>query len=265
MMFNNLIESSSHRKEFKRRGSFLLFTTATYALLFVITGVASIYAYDANLGEQSYEINWLPPVNLEATATVSHDPAPRPHQADNNRSNVPERVVAMLSVNHPEVVPTGVSVTPNKNLPLPPGGARIGPRDWDPAVGSGGPGPATGSARIIPPSGPLVIEAGDPPPQPPKPPVKILKVSRVLNSQAISLPKPVYPTLARTAGVQGTVNVQVLIDESGKVISAKAVSGHPLLLLEAQRAAMQARFSPTIVGDQPMKVSGVITYNFVIR
>ena len=48
-MFNNLIESTSHAGEFKRRGSFVLFTTATYVLLFVIGGVMSIYAYDARL------------------------------------------------------------------------------------------------------------------------------------------------------------------------------------------------------------------------
>src|SRR6266536_2622922 len=52
-MFSNLIESSSHRSEFKRRGSFFLFTTASYALLFVIAGVVSIYAYDARMEDQS--------------------------------------------------------------------------------------------------------------------------------------------------------------------------------------------------------------------
>jgi len=57
--------------------------------------------------------------------------------------------------------------------------------------------------------------------------------------------------------------VQVLIDETGKVIQAKA-TGHPLLVVEAKRAAMQARFSPTIVGETPVKISGVITYNFVM-
>ena len=55
-MFTNLIESTSHAKEFKRRGSFLLFTTATYLVLFVITGVVSIYAYDAHLEQQNLEI-----------------------------------------------------------------------------------------------------------------------------------------------------------------------------------------------------------------
>jgi len=64
-MFNNLIESSSHRREFKRRGSFFLFTTATYALLFVIAGVVSIYAYDARLEDQNTEIvTLLSPVDF---------------------------------------------------------------------------------------------------------------------------------------------------------------------------------------------------------
>src|SRR5688572_33071134 len=58
-MFNNLIESSSHAKEFKRRGSFLLFTTATYLMLFAVTGVVSIYAYDAHLEARSTELELL--------------------------------------------------------------------------------------------------------------------------------------------------------------------------------------------------------------
>ena len=62
-----------------------------------------------------------------------------------------------------------------------------------------------------------------------------------------------------------SVNVQVLIDETGKVISAKAVAGHPLLLAAAQQAAYGARFSPTKLGDQAVKVSGLITYNFVLQ
>ena len=67
------------------------------------------------------------------------------------------------------------------------------------------------------------------------------------------------------AHVSGTVNVQILIDEKGKVIAAHAVNGNPLLSGEAVRAAYLARFSPTIVGDTPVKVSGVINYNFVLQ
>jgi protein TonB len=56
--------------------------------------------------------------------------------------------------------------------------------------------------------------------------------------------------------MQGKVAVQVLIDETGNVVSAKAMSGPPLLIVESQRAAMQARFSPTMINGQAVKVSG---------
>jgi protein TonB len=85
----------------------------------------------------------------------------------------------------------------------------------------------------------------------------------VLNGKAISLPKPAYPPIARAARASGTVTVQVTIDESGKVISARAVGGHPLLQQAAVQAANQARFSPTLLSGAPVKVTGVITYNFV--
>jgi protein TonB len=87
----------------------------------------------------------------------------------------------------------------------------------------------------------------------------------VLNGKAISLPKPAYPPIARAAHASGTVTVQVLIDENGSVVSAKAVSGHPLLQAVAVAAARQARFSPTKLSGQPVKVTGVIQYNFVAQ
>jgi protein TonB len=87
----------------------------------------------------------------------------------------------------------------------------------------------------------------------------------VLNGKAISLPKPAYPPIARQAHASGTVVVQVTIDENGSVISAHAISGHPLLQPVAVAAARGARFSPTKLSGQPVKVTGVITYNFVAQ
>ena len=62
---------------------------------------------------------------------------------------------------------------------------------------------------------------------------------------------------------EGSVNVQVMIDESGRVISAKAVSGNPLLRLAAENAARNSRFTPTLLSNVPVKVTGVIVYNFM--
>jgi len=84
----------------------------------------------------------------------------------------------------------------------------------------------------------------------------------VLNGKAISLPKPPFPPVARAAKVSGTVVVQVTVDENGNVISAQPVSGHPLLQAAAVAAARSAKFSPTKLSGQPVKVTGVLTYNF---
>jgi protein TonB len=84
----------------------------------------------------------------------------------------------------------------------------------------------------------------------------------VLNGKAISLPKPAYPAVAKAARQTGTVTVQVTIDENGSVISARAVGGPPLLQAAAVQAAYGAKFSPTKLSGQPVKVTGVITYNF---
>lgn len=85
----------------------------------------------------------------------------------------------------------------------------------------------------------------------------------VLNGKATSLPKPAYPAVARAAKASGTVVVQVTVDENGNVTDASPVSGHPLLRAAAVAAARNAKFTPTKLSGQPVKVTGVITYNFV--
>lgn len=84
----------------------------------------------------------------------------------------------------------------------------------------------------------------------------------VLNGKAISLPKPPYPPVAKAVKASGTVVVQVTVDENGNVISARAISGHPLLQAAAVTAARGAKFSPTKLSGEPVKVNGVITFQF---
>lgn len=263
-MFNNLIESSSHAREYKRRGSFLLFTTGVYAMLLVLGGVASIYAYDARLEEQSLEIvTLLPPVEVVPAEPETVERPNTPRETTHNESGITERATAMLSVNHPESVPDTISTAPNKNKPLPEtGNYAITGRDKDAATVAGPPSPIGGGRVAVPPAQVTLTDQPPPPPDPPKPPKVISKGP--ITGLAISLPKPAYSEIAKRARIQGQVSVQVLIDETGRVVSAKAVSGHPLLTLDAQKAALQARFSPTRLGDQPVRVSGVITYNFVL-
>ena len=88
----------------------------------------------------------------------------------------------------------------------------------------------------------------------------------VLNGRALSLPKPDYPGGAAARRLQGIVIVKVEIDETGTVVNAKDMCQGPPFLSEASvAAAWKARFSPTILNGQPVKVSGVIRYNFTSR
>ena len=87
----------------------------------------------------------------------------------------------------------------------------------------------------------------------------------LLDRKAVSKPRPAYPSLAKAAHASGTVTVRVTVDETGNVVSAAAVSGHPLLRAAAVAAAKQAKFSPTLLNEQPVKVSGVLTYDFVLE
>jgi TonB family protein len=87
----------------------------------------------------------------------------------------------------------------------------------------------------------------------------------VLNGRALHLAQPTYPAIARQAHVSGTVLVQVLIDESGNVVSARAIEGHPLLQGVSVAAARESKFSPTKLCGEPVRVNGVIQYNFVAQ
>lgn len=261
-MFNNLIESSSHGRELRRRGSFVFFTTISYALLFAIVGVISIHAYDAQMENPNLEIVTL----LQPVAPpIAVAPIERPRTPVNHPSQgFDERRIAMATVDRVERPPENISTQPNRDLPV---------RDRVPTfitgrdrnadfVGSVG-SSASGSVSNTHTS--RVITEVEPPPAPPEPKPPKLISKGVITGEATSLPKPVYPPIAQQSRTQGVVSVQVLIDEAGKVISAKAISGNPLLSPAAVKAAYQARFKPTTLSGQPVKVSGVITYNFNLR
>ena len=154
--------------------------------------------------------------------------------------------------------PTGIPESAN-----PPATETPGAMPVDRASAQASPTP---KPTQTPRSTPAVTAPDEPRPQPtqtPAPERRAPVSGGVLNGRAISKPAPSYPAVARAARASGTVTVQVMIDETGKVVSARAVSGHPLLQQAAVQAAYGARFSPTLLSGQPVRVTGVITYNFV--
>jgi TonB family protein len=122
------------------------------------------------------------------------------------------------------------------------------------------------------------INVAPPPPPPPPPaimspsasvntelPRKITVSGGVLQGSAIKRVQPPYPPLAKAAKASGAVQVQIVVSETGEVIEASAISGHPLLRDAAIQAASQWQFKPTEVGGKPVKVQGILTFNFTLQ
>jgi protein TonB len=137
----------------------------------------------------------------------------------------------------------------------------------DRGLTAGAPAPAAAASANVPlAEGPAVKSEGEAPAAPPVRTGPLKPVSGgVLNGKAISLPAPVYPDIARRAGAAGVVQVEVVIDINGKVISAKATTGPAVLRQAAEMAARLARFNPTLLSGQPMRIAGVINYNFTLQ
>jgi protein TonB len=260
-MFDNLVESSSHKDDIARKGSFIGVTLVIYLVLIVAFFIAGIYWYDNHLGE----------MELELTTLVAPVPVPQQQkQPEQKQEAKPQKVEQNVDVRRELIADVAESRVPPEKISakasdIPPvrRGVQtiIGSSDSSAAVAMpSGPGAGT----VV--SAPKVDIAEPPPPEAPRPTPPRAPISGgVLNGKAISLPKPAYPPIARAAHASGTVVVQVLIDENGNVVSAHAVSGHPLLQAVAVGAARQARFSPTKLSGQPVKVTGVIQYNFVAQ
>jgi TonB family protein len=264
-MFDRLIETEPECANFRNRRSYFMVSSLIVGVLFITAVVISIYASDYGLGSENFDLAMVvaPP---EIPADI-----PQPPRAQNS-ANEP-RSQAPASPNVPVVAilddlrdpPKDISTTPN-----------IG-KAWDPKPSESG--PLTGGRNIdgTGPRGigdpvPSVKPAPDPDPEPPpvkapvdtkpKPPT-ILRSKGPVNGNATYLPKPPYPATAVALNIQGKVDVQVTIDEHGKITSANAVSGNLLFRAAAEKAAWQAKFNPTYLGDVPMKVTGVIIYNFI--
>ncbi len=255
-MFENLVESGSHSEDTKRRGSFILVTLAVYGVLIVAGAVIGILMAPAYIDMQ----------NLELTALIAPVPVP---QAAKTEAAKPEKVIIeknvdvrrelIADVTRADLVPKTISAKASDVPPVRKGVVTmVGTSDTN-AVAPMAPGNGTGSIISAPQK---VNIAEEPPPPPPKPTPHAPISGGVLNGKAVHLVIPPYPAIARSAHASGAVNVQVLIDENGNVISARAMSGHPLLQAAAVAAARASKFTPTKLSGQPVKVNGVIVYNF---
>lgn len=253
-MFDALVESTGHGKDNSRTGAFLLVTTVLYGGALLAIAAATIIWFNPSLTDA-----------LDVTTLVAPPPPPAaapPPPAQTQVKVVDTPTTFTPPTKPPEKIPDPTTVQSKPVVTAVqstgvPGGVPGG-------VAGGVPGGVPGGTGAAPPPPPP-----PPPPKPdptPPPPPKELKVSGgVLQGSAIRKPAPAYPPIAKAARAQGAVQVQVTISEEGRVIDAQVVAGHPLLREAALQAARQWVFRPTELSGVPVKVQGVLTFNFTLQ
>ena len=277
-MLDQLVESKSNAHENTRRSGFLLTVFVILSSVMLGGWLYSLFAKDYGMGGSDLELSTL----VAPVPVPEEEPPPPPEKQPEKVEKVEPNVdirkeiiqnmmetpkeVTKIEVTKQNVPPRRLDVKTvqgdtNFTSSAPLRADDRGPVNADTSGIGGAPaGSGTGTGPAPPPPPPPPPAKKEPPPPP-----KITKPvsGGVLNGKATSLPKPPYPAAARAVRASGAVSVQVLIDEGGRVVSASAVSGHPLLRQAAEQAARGARFSPTQLSGQAVKVSGIITYNFV--
>lgn len=253
-MFDVLVESSK-RKSGKRAGRYFVVTTAFYGIALLALGIGTVIGFSPALAEE---------YNLATLIAPPVPPAPSAPAPVAKLQNIP--VDAPLNVFIPPK--TLVDILPVEDVDL----------RWKPqptTTGTPGLPPGIGSDGCI---GCKVIKDDGPPPQPPPPtptpevkkpeakPTGTTKVSEgVLQGSALKKQVPVYTQIAKAARAAGMVQVVVTISEEGRVLEAQAINGHPLLRQSAVDAARQWVFTPTTLSKIPVKVQGVLSFNFVLQ
>jgi protein TonB len=246
-MFDTLVESSKHGQENSKTGIYMLVTGGIYAVGLLVIGVATIVYMSPELADR-----------FDVSAMIAPPPppsAPPPPAPAVFVKNIPVTTTFTPPTEPPAEIPDPTTIDRGPIVPV----TQSMPGGVPGSVPGGAPG-GTSKGDDSPP----------PPPPPPKPeptptpaPRKVTVSGGVLQGKAINRVQPAYPPIARAAHASGAVQVQVTISEDGRVIEAAVMNGHPLLRDAALQAARRWTFQPTELSGVPVKVQGILTFNFI--
>jgi protein TonB len=204
----------------------------------------------------------LPGAQLSALITAPPPPPPPPpppQAAPPKVVKVVPRVMATDKLMIPKVIPKEIKQIEDE-APSASVGVMGGVPGGVPGGTMGGVlgGILGGVPSAAPPPPPPQKKAPPPPPRP-----SIIPVGgRVQNAMLSHRVDPVYPQIAKSARISGTVELSAIIGEDGRIQELKVVSGHPLLRQAALDAVKQWVYKPTMLNEQPVKVSTTIDVIF---
>ena len=254
-MFDKLVESTNEKRQ-GRAGRIFFLTALVYTLLLSGVAVSTILGLNPALADA-----------LRIEAIVAPPPPPdnrEPQLVKAQLTNVPTTAPATVVPRTPPEIADLATI--QKYAKLPPRVVTSGLRSCPGCVAGGAPEGILGSTGEVPPEPPPAVKAKPTPEPVPEPtPARIVKVSQISPGLVLRRVSPQYPAMAKSIRLQGAVQVQVLISEQGHVLSAGVVSGHPLLRAAAEEAARQWLFKPTTLNEVPVKVQGILTFNFTLN
>ena len=261
-MFEQLIESSSRKRQDRRRWFYFGATAALWVPGMMAAVLGGVIAYDGRLSAQYPQPEKL----VLLYPSIPYDgPAPT-NNPDKRPTTQPGALTAQTET--PRKIPD-TSNMPQLDIAV---GSGIGPSNGPAGTGGDPNGDPNGTLNGVPGAPP---GGAAPPPEPtPQPlpkkeeptPAAATKprVSVMLQGTAVKRVEPAYPRLCRDIHVSGPVVVEVIVDETGKVARVRALSGHPLLRKAAEDAARDWRWNPSRLNGAPVQVIGTIIFNFVL-
>ncbi len=253
-MFEKLVVSTTQRRK-HTTAKFFAGTVLLYAIALASAFVISVVVSDTRLADTNNVTGLTGPPPMSGSTTPKPPTSRRPLQADvrpdPNHAMTLEQLMRHRD-DRPPVIPNFDRLPGGPGLP-----GNVGPPGFVP--GSGIP---DGDLNVAPPPrlDPQPVKSAATTTVTNNGPVRV--TSTVLQGKAIERRVPVYPELVRRIHLQGDVAIEVIISPEGRVESARAISGHPMLIATALEAARGWRFGPTILNGVPVRVTGVITFVF---
>lgn len=188
------------------------------------------------------------------TAPAPPPPPPPPPPKVQVVKQITPPMIQQGKLTAPTVIPKKVNIIKEEQAPPDVAAGVVG------GVTGGVPGGSAGGVL----GGIIGGTGGGPPPPPPKTPQTLRVGGNVQQANLIHQVMPVYPEIAKTAHIQGTVVLHAIIAKDGTVQELQYISGPPLLMRSAMDAVRQWRYRPTLLNGEPVKVDTTISVVFTL-
>lgn len=244
-MFEDLVISSANPKKTNKPWTVVLSAMIQAGILGILILIPLIYT------------EALPKAMLTTFLVPPPPPPPPPPPA----AAAPKIVKPVARLIHngqmmaPTVIPKKVEMIKEEEMP-----PDVGAVGVVGGVPGGIPGGQAGGVL-----GGIIGGTGSALPPPPKAsPSRIRVGGNVAAAKLIRQVTPIYPTIAKTAHISGTVVLHAIIAKDGTIQELTYVSGPPLLMRNAMDAVRQWRYNPTLLNGEPVEVDTTISVVFTL-